>query len=62
MRSTHIAIPIPPPMHNAATPRFLLLFFNAYNNVVRTRAPEAPKGWPIAIAPPLIFTYIVNIW
>ena len=52
----HIAIPIPPPMHNAHTPRFAFNRFMLCNNVTRIRAPEAPIGWPKAMAPPLTFT------
>src|SRR5438093_1090142 len=50
--STTIAIPMPPPMHNAATPRRSFRARSAYSRVVSTRAPLAPIGWPSAIAPP----------
>src|SRR3954471_23520902 len=55
--STAIAIPIPPPMHSAATPYRFRRAFNAYSSVVSTRAPLAPIGWPSAIAPPLTLIF-----
>jgi len=35
-----IAIPIPPPIHNDAIPRFLPLLNKEYINVTNTLAPE----------------------
>ncbi len=58
--STHIAMPIPPPIHNAATPLLACLFLRAYNSVTNIRAPDAPIGWPKAIAPPLTLTCNTN--
>lgn len=37
--STAIAIPIPPPTHNEAIPRFLPVLNKEYTNVTNTRAP-----------------------
>merc|ERR1719300_336828 len=54
---THIAIPIPPPIHKATHPLLAPLFFIAYNRVVSTRHPEAPIGCPRAMDPPLTFTF-----
>lgn len=55
--STHIAIPIPPPIHKAATPRLAPVRFKPYNRVTRILQPDAPIGCPRARAPPLTFTY-----
>src|SRR5665213_1370231 len=55
-RSTHMAMPMPPPMHNVARPFLALRFCISYNSVTRMRAPEAPMGWPSAMAPPLTLT------
>lgn len=48
----HMAIPIPPPIQRAATPRFPPVRSRACRRVTRMRQPEAPRGWPRAIAPP----------
>ena len=53
---THMAIPIPPPTHNAATPFDPPVRSNACIRVTRMRAPDAPIGWPSAIAPPPTLT------
>lgn len=60
--STHIAIPMPPPIQSAATPFFWLVRFSAWRSVTKTLAPEAPIGWPRAIAPPLMFTWKTKEW
>src|SRR5690348_7368442 len=52
-RWTHIAMPIPPPMHSVARPFLASRFCISNSSVVSTRAPEAPIGCPRAIAPPL---------
>jgi hypothetical protein len=44
IRSTTIATPIPPPMHNDATPYLACRWHIAYSSVVSTRAPLAPIG------------------
>lgn len=51
-----MAIPIPPPIQRAATPRFPPVRSRACRSVTRMRQPEAPRGWPSAIAPPWILT------
>lgn len=56
-RSTHIAIPIPPPTHKAATPLLAPVRFKPCNSVTRILHPDAPIGCPRARAPPLILTY-----
>ena len=43
-------------MQSVAQPLFLSLFFISCINVTNILAPEAPIGWPRAIAPPLTFT------
>lgn len=42
--STHIAIPMPPPIHNAATPRLLFVLINECIKVTNIRHPDAPRG------------------
>ena len=43
-RSTHMATPMPPPMHSVAKPFFAPRRCISYSSVVSTRAPEAPIG------------------
>src|SRR6266702_2856294 len=59
-RAMHMAIPMPPPMHKVASPFLASRFCISCNSVTSTRAPEAPTGWPIAIAPPLTLTLEVS--
>ena len=47
-------------MHKVARPRLALRRFSSYSSVVRIRAPEAPMGWPMAMAPPLTLTLLVS--
>lgn len=44
----------PPPLQIAAAPYLASLFFKTEVSVVMIRAPEQPKGWPMATAPPQI--------
>lgn len=53
---THIAIPIPPPMHRAATPRVPPTLSRVCSKVTRILQPDAPRGWPKAMAPPSMLT------
>src|SRR5262249_18731472 len=55
-RSNSVAIPCPPPMHIVANPYRACRVAIAWISVVAIRAPDAPSGWPIAIAPPFTFT------
>jgi hypothetical protein len=55
-RSTIVATPCPPPIQSDARPRFASRLFISYNKVTRMRAPEAPIGCPMAMAPPLTLT------
>src|SRR5919204_5460055 len=50
--STATATASPPPRHSATTPRFPPVCRSVWSSVTRRRAPEAPMGWPSAIAPP----------
>src|SRR6185437_8059364 len=59
-RAMHMAIPMPPPMHSVARPFLASRFCISCSSVTSTRAPEAPTGWPIAIAPPLTLTLEVS--
>src|SRR5581483_6381463 len=59
-RSTHMAMPMPPPMQSVARPFLASRFCISCSRVVRIRAPEAPIGWPMAIAPPLTFTLLAS--
>ena len=43
-RSMAIAVPSPPPMQIAATPRLSPRFSSAFRSVTMIRAPEAPIG------------------
>ena len=47
---------MPPPMHRVARPFLAPDRFISNSRVVRMRAPEAPMGWPMAMAPPLTLT------
>ena len=50
------AMPWPPPMHMVAMPYLPPSVSRRFNRVVRMRAPLAPRGWPMAMAPPQAFT------
>src|SRR5690606_16265661 len=54
--STHMATPMPPPMHRVARPFFAPRRCISNTSVLKTRAPEAPIGCPMAMAPPLTLT------
>src|SRR5690606_1439744 len=54
--SRHMAMPMPPPMQSVASPLRASRRPISWSRVVSTRAPEAPMGWPMAMAPPLTFT------
>src|SRR5580698_1001510 len=54
--STVIATPMPPPTQSVARPLRAPERCISCSRVVRMRAPDAPIGWPMAIAPPLTFT------
>ena len=56
----HIAIPMPPPIHKVAKPFVTFLFCISWINVTNILAPEAPIGWPSAIAPPFTFKLLVS--
>ena len=43
---------MPPPMHRVARPFLALRRPISCSRVTSTRAPEAPIGWPMAMAPP----------
>src|SRR6185295_11017236 len=59
VRSTMVEIPCPTPMHIVARPRRAPgpRRASSWSSVVTRRAPEQPSGWPMAIAPPLTFTF-----
>ena len=44
-------------MHRAATPRCPPLRSSVCNRVTRIRQPDAPRGWPRAMAPPSVLTW-----
>ena len=54
--STHMATPMPPPMHSVARPFLAPRRRISKTSVLKTRAPDAPIGWPMAMAPPLTLT------
>src|SRR5665811_2173456 len=47
-------------MQSVASPFLTLRRFISCSSVVNTRAPEAPIGWPMAMAPPLTLTFAVS--
>ena len=49
-------MPWPTPMHSAATPQRSPEACRRRARVPSTRVPDAPSGWPMAIAPPHAFT------
>ena len=55
------AAPIPVPIHIDINPYFLPVLSNSWNKVTTYLAPVIPKGWPIAIAPPLGFNFSLGI-
>src|SRR5205823_3094182 len=59
-RSTAKATPMPPPMHNDARPFFALRRPISWRSETNTRQPDAPIGWPSAIAPPLTLMRLVS--
>lgn len=54
--STHMAMPIPPPMHREATPLLPPSLCSACKRVTSTLQPDIPMGCPREMAPPLTFT------
>ena len=48
-----VAVPMPPPTHNVASAVDLFVLSNSSRTVPSIIAPVAPRGCPIAIAPPL---------
>ena len=56
-RSKITAMPWPTPMHMVARPSVASRSCMAWMSVVAMRAPEAPSGWPMAIAPPRTLTF-----
>src|SRR6185369_16637758 len=60
-RSTARETPMPPPMHSAAMPFFASRRCISCSSVTRMRAPDAPIGWPMAIAPPFTLTLAGSI-
>ena len=50
-------MPWPTPMHIVARPSVASRSCMVWMSVVAMRAPEAPSGWPMAIAPPRTLTF-----
>ena len=57
LASKIVAMPWPAPMHMVARPNFALRSSIAWISVVAMRAPLAPSGWPMAMAPPRTLTF-----
>ena len=57
----HIAMPIPPPIQREAQPLLLFSLIISWIKVTIILAPDAPIGWPNAIAPPLTLTIFFGI-
>ncbi len=51
---------MPPPMHSVARPFLASCRAISCSSVTSTRAPDAPIGWPRAMAPPLTLTLPVS--
>jgi hypothetical protein len=58
--SMHMATPMPPPMQSVAIPLWRPTRCSSYSSVMSTRAPDAPIGWPMAMAPPLTLTFAMS--
>ena len=56
MASTTVETPWPTPTQSVASPRRPFRRFSSCTRVVTSRAPEQPRGWPSAMAPPLTLT------
>ena len=56
-RSTSIAPPSPPPMQIAAMPRRPPVRSSTFSTCSTIRAPDAPTGWPSAMAPPSTLSF-----
>src|SRR5438045_5735840 len=52
-----MAAPCPTPTHIVARPNFELRRFISCINVAEIRTPLHPNGWPMAMEPPLTFTF-----
>src|SRR5690554_383330 len=59
-RSTARATPMPPPIHSVARPFLASRRVISCSRLTRMRQPEAPIGWPRAMAPPFTFTLAVS--
>src|SRR5690606_24549454 len=55
--SSTVATPCPPPIHIVASAYFPPSRLSSEAALPRIRAPDAPSGCPIAIAPPSRFTF-----
>src|SRR6202011_5828925 len=56
-RSMMVATPMPPPMRNVISARRALRRSSSSTMVPVIMAPVAPRGWPIAMAPPLTLSF-----
>src|SRR5439155_26566238 len=56
LASNTVATPCPCPTHSDARPSFAPESRMRWSRVATMRAPLAPSGWPIAIAPPRVLT------
>ncbi len=53
---------MPPPMQGPARRALLgITALHLVQHVTSTRQPDAPMGWPMAIAPPLTFTLLASM-
>ena len=59
-RSIIVAVPMPAPMHSVTNAVFLSVRSSSSKTVPRIIAPVAPKGCPMAIAPPQTFIFVVG--
>src|SRR5476649_1764009 len=56
-RSMIVAVPMPAPMQSVTSPVERSRRSISSKSVPRIIAPVAPSGWPMAMAPPLTFTF-----
>lgn len=57
-----MAVDPPPPLHILANPYLPLLSFKAVIKLCTILAPLTPIGWPIATAPPKMFTFSLGMF
>src|SRR6476659_1926736 len=57
-----VAFAMPPPSHMVWRPYRPPVRSSSLRSVTMSRAPDAPSGWPSAIAPPFTLTLLMSGW